>query len=588
MANLINAESISKTYATRTILNDVSCGVAAGDVIGVVGRNGDGKSTLLRILAGALEPDTGRVTHTNDISIGTLPQDESGLASGTVRDVVIDGAPDHVWARNQHTRGVVETLLDGIDFEANAADLSGGERRRAWLVRLLIGDHDLLILDEPTNHLDVEALSFLASHLKDLAARGVAMIIVSHDRWFLDEVCHSMWEVHSGIVESYEGGYSAYILARAERQRIAAATEAKRQNLIRKELAWLHRGPPARTSKPKFRIDAAQELIGDEPEPRDSIELQKFSVTRLGKDVIDAHHVGMKVGNRVLFDQLTWSIGPGDRIGIVGVNGSGKSTLLRLLAKEIDPTAGKIKHGVTLRLRHLSQNVAEMDPTEQVLSAVNRIREETRLATGRDASASSLLEDFGFRGDRLTTRIGDLSGGERRRLQFLRLLMEEPNLLILDEPTNDLDIDTLTVVEDYLDTWPGTLIVASHDRYFLERVTDVQYAIVDERVEMLPGGIDQYLARREQQSSTVADERPKQARSSSAALRAQKKELAKVETQISRVTDEIDTIHEQMAENSADYEKLASLQPGLNDAEARLADLEERWLALAEDLDGSV
>jgi len=467
MSNLVNAERITMSYGTRTLLDGISLGLGRGEVVGVVGRNGAGKTTLLHILAGTLTPDSGRVTHTSHLSIGFLHQIDDTQATASVRDVIVAGAPDHVWAANPETRPIVEHLLADIDLDLRVDSLSGGERRRAGLVKLLLADHDLLILDEPTNHLDVEAIDWLAKHLNDRQAAEVAMLIVSHDRWFLDAVCNRIWEVHDGRVGAYEGGYAAYVLTRAERARQTAMIAARRNNVLRKELAWLRRGPPARTSKPRFRLDAAAALIADEPEPRDRLQLQRFATARLGKDVFDLDRVSLRLGSRKLLDDLSWSIGPGMRIGIVGVNGSGKTTLLRLLRGDLEPDSGRVKRGRTLRIGYLSQEVDELRGTERVLQSVDRVRRQAKLASGAEASASSLLEDFGFTGDTMTTRLDDLSGGERRRLQVLRLLLDEPNVLLLDEPTNDLDIDTLTVVEDYLDSWPGTALVVTHDRYFL-------------------------------------------------------------------------------------------------------------------------
>ena len=585
MANLVNLESVTHGFGTRILLDDVSLGLGSGDVIGVVGRNGDGKTTLLRVLTGDLVPDQGRVTITNNASIGVLTQTTVGHDAQSVRDWIVDGEPDHVWASDPDKRGVVEALLPDLDLDRTLDTLSGGERRRVGLVAVLLGHHDLIVLDEPTNHLDVEAIAFLAEYLQGRIRAGLAMLVVSHDRWFLDAVCNRIWEVHDGVVDAYDGGYAAYVLARVERQRQAASNEARRRNLARKELAWLRRGAPARTSKPKFRIDAANVLIADEPEPRDKLALEQFSVTRLGKDVFDLENVDYAIPGRVLLDRLTWSIGPGERIGLVGVNGAGKTTLLDLLADERQPDAGTLKRGKTLRLGYLSQTVGELDDGDRVLDSVKRLREETKLATGRDASASSLLEEFGFTGDKLVARIGDLSGGERRRLQFLRLLLREPNVLILDEPTNDLDIDTLTVIEDYLDGWPGTLIVVSHDRYFLERITDYTHALLgDGSVALLPGGVDEYLARRAaakrtQSAPTPVAEAP---RSDAAADRQRKKDLARIEGQLDKVAKEIDRLHAEMAEAASDFERLATLDAKLRDAESRQGDLEEAWLEAAE------
>ena len=586
MANLVNLESVSHAFGTRVLLDGVSLGIGAGEVIGVVGRNGDGKTTLLRILTGDLVPDSGRVTISNSASIGVLTQHQAGSPGETIRQVVLDGAADHTYAARADRREIVEALLAGVDLERPIETLSGGERRRVGLVEVLLGDHDLIVLDEPTNHLDVEAIAFLAAHLRSRTAAGLAMLVVSHDRWFLDAVCTRIWEVHDGVVDAYDGGYAAYVLARVERQRQAAATEARRRNLARKELAWLRRGAPARTSKPKFRIEAAEALIGDVPPPRDRLALEKFATSRRGKDVFDLINVDYAVENRTLLDRLTWSIGPGDRIGLVGVNGAGKSTLLDLLAGLRSPQGGKIKRGITLRVGYLSQGVGELDDEDRVLQSVTRLKQATKLATGREASASNLLEEFGFTGDKLVARIGDLSGGERRRLQFLRLLLEEPNVLLLDEPTNDLDIDTLTVIEDYLDTWPGTLIVVSHDRYFLERVTDASWALLgDGSCVLLPGGVEEYLERRRgTRSSSPAPAPPTgdKPRSDAALERARKKELARLESQLSKVDSEIERIHEAMTTAATDFEKLAALDADLRTARARKDELEEAWLLAAE------
>ena len=596
MANLVNAEHLTKAFGTRVLLSDVSLGLASGEVIGVVGRNGDGKTTLLSLLTGRLEPDAGSVTRASGASIGFLTQADDFAPDATVRDVIVAGEPDHVWAANAITRGIVEHLLADVPLDAAVAALSGGERRRAALVSVMLAGHDLIVLDEPTNHLDVEAVHWLAAHLNDLQRGGTALLVVSHDRWFLDAVCTRMWEVHDAQVDAYEGGYAAYVLARAERGRQAVANEARRQNLARKELAWLRRGAPARTAKPRFRIDAANALISDVPDPRDKLALRQFSVTRLGKDVFDLDRVGVRLtdaegGTRELFRDLTWSIGPGDRIGIVGVNGSGKSTLLRLLAHEQAPSSGRVKQGRTLRLAHLSQAVTELDDDERVLDSVNRLKRETKLATGEEASAGQLLEEFGFTGDRLVTRIGELSGGERRRLQLLRLLMHEPNVLLLDEPTNDLDIDTLTVVEDYLDTWPGTLIVVSHDRYFLERVCDVVYALLgDGRCVLLPGGVDAYLEHRRgvtQAARESSRSAPGASRTASVAAeeRRAKKELTRLESQLHRVAGRIEKVHADMAAQASDYARLAALQEQVDALSDERDELELAWLEAAEALE---
>ena len=586
MSNLVNAERVSMGYGTRTLLDSISMGLGRGEVIGVVGRNGAGKTTLLRVLAATLTPDSGRVTHTNQLSIGFLHQADDATPDASVRDLIVGGAPDHVWAANARTRAIVEHLLADVDLDVRVAGLSGGERRRVALVNLLLADHDLLVLDEPTNHLDVEAVDWLARHLNDLQAADVAMVIVSHDRWFLDAVCTRIWEVHDGSVQVYEGGYAAYVLARAERARQVAMAAARRNNLLRKELAWLRRGPPARTSKPKFRLDAAAALIADQPEPRDRLQLQRLASARLGKDVFDLQHVSVTLGGRRLLRDLSWSIGPGMRIGIIGVNGSGKTTLLRLLTGELAPDSGSVKRGKTLRVGYLSQGAEELRGTERVLEAVDRVRRQARLATGAEISAGSLLEDFGFTGDRLTARLDDLSGGERRRLQLLRLLLEEPNVLLLDEPTNDLDIETLTAIEDYLDRWPGTLLVVTHDRYFLERVCDVSYALLgDGSCVLLPGGVDQYLAARRDrlpQLPNPSDSANPYPATSSATTRQAKKDLARLEQQIARLDQRLASLHEQMAAVASDFQRLTELQHEIESISASKDELELAWLEAAE------
>jgi ATP-binding cassette subfamily F protein uup len=586
MGNLINAERVTMSYGTRTLLAGVSLGLDRGEVVGIVGRNGNGKTTLLRILAGMLISDGGRVTRTSHLSIGFLPQADEITADASVREHIVGGAPDHVWAADAARRAIVSHLLADVDLDTQVSTLSGGERRRVALVELLLADHDLLILDEPTNHLDVEAIDSLAMHLNDLRAADVAMLIVSHDRWFLDAVCSRIWEVHDGRVDAYEGGYAAYVLARTERERRAAVIAARRKNLLRKELAWLRRGPPARTSKPKFRMNAAAVLIADEPEPRDRLQLQRFASARLGKDVFDLDVVSVTRGHRPLLREVSWSIGAGMRIGVVGVNGSGKTTLLRLLAGDLAPDSGTIKRGKTLRIGYLSQALDDLDGTELVLESIDRVRQQARLATGAEASARSLLEDFGFTGDRLTARLDDLSGGERRRLQILRLLLDEPNVLLRAEPTNALDIETLTVIEDYLDRWPGTLLVVTHDRYFLERVCDVSYALIgDGSCVLLPGGVDQYLESRRQ---PLAENRPvkasvkSQSATSSATARQAKKDLARLEQQIARLDRQLALLHEQMAGAATDHQRLSELQREMESITADKDELESAWLQAAE------
>jgi ATP-binding cassette subfamily F protein uup len=598
MSNLVNLEKVSKAYGIRPLLTDVSLGVAAGQRIGIVGRNGDGKTTLLNLMLGTELPDSGRVSRERGLLAGHLRQGDDLVDSHTVRESVLAGRADHEWAADPGTREVVEVLLAGVSLDRAIVGLSGGERRRCALAALLLGHHDLIVLDEPTNHLDVEAVAWLAGHL---ANRPSALVVVTHDRWFLDAVCQWTWEVHDGVVDAYEGGYAAFVLAKAERQRQASASEVRRQNLVRKELAWLRRGAPARTSKPKFRIDAATELIADEPAPRDRLELQRFASQRLGKDVIDMEDADLARGDRQLLSHATWRLGPGDRVGIVGVNGAGKTSVLHLLAGTLPPSAGRVKHGRTVVLQHLTQQLDDLDPMARVLPTVESIRRVTRTADGSDVSASSMLERFGFTGDRLTARLGDLSGGERRRFQLLRLLLTEPNVLLLDEPTNDLDIETLNVLEDFLDRWPGTLVVVSHDRYFLERVTDSVWALLgDGQVSMLPGGVDEYLARRlaSQTHSTPADqsqsgpeitpsghESTVRPRAGSAEERAARKTMDRLDKQLARVAEREAELNALVVAAGSDYERLAELGVLIQEVTDERETLELEWLEAAEHLD---
>ncbi|URM91081.1 ABC-F family ATP-binding cassette domain-containing protein [Streptomyces sp. MRC013] len=605
-ANLVNVEAVSKVYGTRALLDGVSLGVSEGDRIGVVGRNGDGKTTLIRVLAKLEEADTGRVTHSGGLRLGVLTQHDSLDPAATVRQEVIGDLADHEWAGSAKVRDVLTGLFGDLDLpgfpqglDTVIGPLSGGERRRIALAKLLIAEQDLIVLDEPTNHLDVEGIAWLARHLR---ARRSALVCVTHDRWFLDQVCTRMWDVQRGTVHEYEGGYSDYVFARAERERIAATEETKRQNLVRKELAWLRRGAPARTSKPRYRIEAANELIADVPPPRDTSELMRFASARLGKTVFDLEDVTVQAGPKVLLKHLTWQLGPGDRIGLVGVNGAGKTSLLRALAEaaatqgEKQPAAGRIAVGRTVRLAYLSQDVAELPPALRVLEAVQQIRDRVDLGKGREMTAGQLCERFGFTKEKQWTPVGDLSGGERRRLQLLRLLMDEPNVLFLDEPTNDLDIETLTQLEDLLDGWPGSMVVISHDRFFLERTTDRTFALLgDATLRMLPRGIDEYLERRQRMveaaSAPAAAPSPaapaaaaKAARTASAAdARAAKKELQRIERQLDKVSGREAALHARIAENATDFAKVAELDAELRELAAEREDLETRWLELAED-----
>ena len=580
----MNLESVSKAFGERPLLSDVSIGVNAGDRIGVVGRNGAGKSTLLAVMAGGEEPDSGRVSVTSDAVIGILQQSPIADPNVSVADAVLGERATHEWAADARAREVLTALLGGYDDDRLArriGTLSGGERRRADLAALLIRDLDLLVLDEPTNHLDVEIVAWLADHLKSRPA--LAVVVVTHDRWFLDEVSDSTWEVVGGRVEEYEGGYSAYVLAKAERLRQAAAAEARRSNLIRKELAWLRRGPPARTSKPKFRIDAANELISSEPPPRDSIELLSFANARLGRTVVEVHDAELRVGDRTLIDRLTWNIGPGQRIGLLGANGAGKTSLVRMLLGEIPPAQGRVVTGVTVRPAYLSQHLEELDPTWRVLEAVQRVAERVDLGKGRELTASQMCERLGFGADGQWTPVGDLSGGERRRLQLTRLLMGEPNVLVLDEPTNDFDVETLSALEDLLDGFAGTLIVVSHDRYFLERVCDDFVALLgDGALRDLPGGIDEYLALRASRIQVAEVQRvEEQPRSSAAQERDQRKALARLERQIEKAQAQEAKLHAQLADHATDYAKVAELDAELRSITAERQRAEEEWLALA-------
>ena len=584
MANLVNLEQVTKSFGTRTLLDAVSLGIDERSRIGVVGRNGGGKSTLVRILAQVEPVDSGRVTHTGGLEVALLSQNAPLPKGATVRSVVVGDREEHEWAADAELRGIVEGL-GLLDLPAGLASivdtLSGGERRRVALATMLVSQPGLLILDEPTNHLDVEGIAWLATHLKTW--RG-SLVVVTHDRWFLDEVCDTTWEVVDGAVNSYEGGYSAYVLARAERDRISAVNEDRRQNLMRKELAWLRRGPPARTSKPRFRIDAANALIADEPPARDSVELQKFAMARLGKTVYDAEDVSVDIGGRLLLDDVTWRVGPGDRFGVVGVNGAGKTTMLRLLEGSRTPDSGVVKVGQTVKLAYLSQEVTELSASLRVLEAVEDVAKVIELGKGRQMTASQLLERFGFTGQRQWTRVGELSGGERRRLQLMRLLLAEPNVLMLDEPTNDLDIDTLTALEDLLDSWPGVLLVVSHDRYFLERVTDRTVALLgDGKLLELPGGVEEYLTRR---ASVRAAAGPG-ARSSAPAkpagdARAARKEMSRLERQIQKLDKDEQALHAKMAAASSDFAAVTVLDGQLKALHAERTAAEEAWMELAE------
>jgi ATP-binding cassette subfamily F protein uup len=576
--NLVNLESVTVAHGTRLLMDAVSLGVSEGDRIGIVGRNGGGKTTLLKTLIKVEEPHSGRVTHTSGLRVGVLTQDVRVDVRLTAHSAILGETAEHTWAGDARVREVLDGLgLHGIGLDSVIGTMSGGERRRVALASLLVQEWDLLVLDEPTNHLDVEGVAWLAAHLKQRSS-SQAHLVVTHDRWFLDEVNSATWEVHDGVVDAYEGGYSAYVLARAERDRMASTAEQKRLQLVKKELAWLRRGPPARTSKPQFRIDAANALIADEPPARDDIALQRFSAARLGKTVYELHGVTLAFGKRLLLDGVDWNLGPGDRVGIVGVNGAGKSTLLKLLVGAQSPDSGRIVVGQTVKPAYLSQEVAELDPSLRVLEAVEQVAKVVDLGGGKTIGASSLADRFGFTGNAQWTRVGDLSGGERRRLQILRLLMGEPNVILLDEPTNDLDIDTLNALEDLLDGWPGTLIVVSHDRYFLERVTTVTASLMgDGSIAALPGGVEEYLAKRVKAAPASA---PKS--KGGGDTRAAKKELSRVEREIARLDARQVTIESEMAKRAADFAAVARLDEELRTLQADKAALEDSWMELYE------
>ena len=588
MAHLVGAERIRFEVPTKVVLDELSIGLETGDRIGVVGRNGEGKSTLMRIIAGVQEPDSGRVTRRGGVTIGVLDQGDS-LPAGTVLSAVVGGREEHEWAGDRRVRDVMSGLLHGLPPEADVASLSGGQRRRVALAALLIGDADVLFLDEPTNHLDIEGVRWLAAHLNARWAAGQgALVTVSHDRWFLDAVCTRMWEVHDRTVDAFEGGYAAYVLQRLERDRQSQAMEARRQNLLRKELAWLRRGPPARTSKPQFRIDAANELIADVPPPRNSVQLHGMAVARLGKDVVDLVDASASYGGRPVLEHVEWRIAPGERTGILGRNGAGKSTLLALVDGSLAPSSGRVKQGRTVRVRRLTQQLDELADVagDRVLDVIGRLK--TSYSVGdAELAPGQLLERLGFPTSQLSTRVGELSGGWKRRLQLLLVLLDGPNVLILDEPTNDLDTDMLTAMEDVLDTWPGTLIVVSHDRYLIERVTDQQYAIAGGRFRHLPGGVDEYLRMGDAELAVVPGQPADAADALSGAdRRALEKQLSALDRRMARLADQVRADHAALAEHDqSDYTGLESIAARIRARESERDDLELEWLDAAERLE---
>ena len=578
--NLVNIEEVSKAFDIRALLERVSLGVSEGDRIGIVGRNGSGKSTLMKVIASVESPDQGRVTKANSVKIGLLSQVDKADPNSTVGDVVIGDRAKHEWASDSGIREVFTGLFGGFDdhlFERKFATLSGGEKRRVGLAKLLIDELDLILLDEPTNHLDVEGVAWLANHLNN--RKSLAVLVITHDRWFLDAVTERTWEVVGGKVEEYDGGYSAFVLAKAERARQASAMDARRNNLIRKELAWLRRGAPARTTKPKFRVDAANVLIAEEPAPRDQGELLKFARNRLGNTVYEANHLQIRAGDKELIDDLYWNVGPGDRIGIVGINGAGKTTLMRTLAGEIQPFAGKLTTGVTVKAAFLTQHLDELNPKWRVLEAVEKVAAHIELGNGKSLSASQLCERLGFDKDSQWTPVGDLSGGEKRRLQLTRLLMDSPNVLLLDEPTNDFDIETLTELEDLLDSFGGTLIVISHDRYFLERVCDRFVGLLgDKSLRDLPRGVDQYLEQRAESIQNTGVTEKSKGVSTAAEQRQYKKDLARLERQIEKAKVRISELEQSQTDSAFDPAELTRVSEELESQRVELNSREEEWL----------
>ncbi|MGW0017340.1 ABC-F family ATP-binding cassette domain-containing protein [Rhodococcus sp. NPDC003382] len=597
MANLINLEQVSKSFGIKPLLDSVSLGVEEGERIGVVGLNGGGKTTMLEVLAGLEEPDSGRVSRVGGLRMAVVTQRGVLPAGSTVGDVVLGplGVAEHEWAGDARIRSVLAGIgIDNLGLDAVVDGLSGGERRRVALAAALVQELDLLVLDEPTNHLDVEGVQWLAEHL---LSRRSALVVVTHDRWFLDTVATRTWEVVGGKVESYDGGYNDWIFARAERARQADAMEERRRNLARKELAWLRRGAPARTSKPKYRIEAAEALIANVPPPRDSVALASFAKRRLGRIVIELEDATLTTPDgRELVRDLTWRLGPGERIGLVGVNGSGKTTLLRTLAGELEPASGRRVQGQTVEIGWLRQELDDLPTDMRVLEAVKDVAERITLGD-KEISAGQLAERLGFTPAKQRTPVGDLSGGERRRLQLTRVLMAEPNVLLLDEPTNDLDIDTLQQLEDLLDGWAGTLVVISHDRYLIERICDSTWALFgDGKLTNLPGGIDEYLRRRAElgtggapsvastvkQSGTAgATTAPKR---DGAAERAARKELARLERAVAKFAEREEKLHHQLAEAATDPDRLQKLDAELRQVVAEKEAAEEQWMELAEEL----
>jgi len=600
MAHLLGGEHLHVEFPAKVVLDDVTVGIDGGDRIGIVGRNGDGKSTLMKVLTGRMDPHEGRVTLRGGVRVGMLAQDDDLPDDETVRHAIVGDRPEHEWLGDARVRDVLDGLLRDVPLDTVVSGLSGGQRRRVGLARLLVGEWDVVALDEPTNHLDVEGIAWLAEHLAARWPRGAGgLLLVTHDRWFLDAVCTRMWEVHDGVVDPFEGGYAAYVLQRVERQRQSAVAETKRRNILRKELAWLQRGAPARTSKPKFRIDAATQLIEDEPPPRDNVELAKLATARLGKDVVDLLDAGVTYPGAdspvTVLKDVEWRIAPGERTGILGPNGVGKSTLLGLVSGTVEPTSGRVKRGKTVQVAQLSQRLTELDQyADDRVRDVLSLQKTSYVTGGKELTPTQLLERLGFRSSELSTPVRDLSGGQKRRLQLLLVLLGEPNVLILDEPSNDLDTDMLAALEDLLDSWPGTLLVVSHDRYLIERVTDQQYAIEDGRLRHLPGGVEEYLRRRAaarsaQLGGPAASASPASAPSAGltgAERRNAEKELSSIERQLAKLGKRITAAHDDLAtHDQSDYPGIGRLNAELQSMESDVAALEERWLEVGASLD---
>ncbi len=585
------------------MLNDVTIGIDAGERIGIVGRNGDGKSTLLDLLDGKFEPDSGTIIRRNGITVGYLGQSDALDDDDTVCHAVVGDMPEYEWASDPQIRFIIDELLVGVDWMGKIGSLSGGQRRRCDLARLLVGSWDVMLMDEPTNHLDMHAITWLAEHLKRRWPDGEgALLVVTHDRWFLDEVCEHMWEVHDGTIDPFEGGYSAYIQQRVERDRMAQASEDRRQNILRKELNWLAHGAKARSSKPKFRIKEAQALIANDPPLRNSIELKRLAVSRLGKLVIEMKNVSCGYGDHTVISDLSWLIGPGDRYGILGENGAGKSTLLKVMTGRMRPSHGYVKIGKSVRFGILSQNLEELHKkddwrVEELLATYKKYY----VVDGKPQSPEQLLERLGFARREFPTFIKDLSGGQMRRLAIMCVLLDEPNVLVLDEPGNDLDTDMLAVLEDLLDTWPGTLLMVSHDRYLMERVTDDQFALIDGTLRHVPGGVDEYLhlldagqqnrneakgpSASTMDKAATAQESPSEPALSNSERRELRKRFDSVARKLQKRKDEPERIKKEMAAaDPSDYEKLMSLQEELAQTEQEISDLEDEWLELSDTL----